>query len=479
LFRGNAEEAIRKNLIQRGYIRAIIGLPANLFYGTGIPACIVLVDKKDAQARKGIFMIDASKGFEKDGPKNRLREQDIHKIVDVFNRQQEIPRFSRLVPLTEIADPKNNFNLNLPRYIDSSEPEDLQDIDGHLRGGIPDRDIQALANYWKILPKVRGILFENAGREGYAKLKLPIAEVKAAILGHSEFTTFKKAVTELFTQWKQAVEPALRKFGQGGLPKPLIEDISEKLLTTFKAAPLLDAYDIYQHLMSYWTQTMQDDAYLIAAEGWAANPARIIETDKKGKRKDKGWTCDLVPKALIVACYFSKEQTVLEAKQTELEIILGSLAELEEEHGTEDGVLGRLEKIAKTEVNNQLHEIKGEKDSKDEAEVLTRWLELSESETALKREVKALDAALDTLAIEKYPKLREAEIKTLVIDKKWMAFLEAAIQGELDRVSQTLTGRIRQLAERYATPLPRLTDEVAALSARVDGHLKKMGAVWK
>ena len=156
-----------------------------------------------------------------------------------------------------------------------------------------------------------------------------------------------------------------------------------------------------------------------------------------------------------------------------------ALAELEEEHGGEEGALGALDKIARAEVNARLKEIKGDKDEKDEADVLRRWLELSEGETALKRAVKEQDAALDTLAYEKYPTLTEAEIKTLVVDDKWMLRLSAAVQGELDRVSQTLTGRIRELAERYATPLPVLVGEVATLAERVDEHLKRMGAGWK
>jgi type I restriction enzyme M protein len=219
---------------------------------------------------------------------------------------------------------------------------------------------------------------------------------------------------------------------------------------------------------------MQDDAYLIAADGWVAKPARLVETDKKGKQKDKGWSCDLVPKALIVARYFAQEQAALDARQAELEAASASLAELEEEHGGDEGALGALDKIAKAEVNARLKEIKGDKEARDEAALLTRWLELSEREATLKREVKALDAALDTLAYEKYPKLSEAEIKALVVDDKWMFRLAAAVQGELDRVSQTLTGRIRQLAERYATPLPQLVEEVEILAARFEEHLQAM-----
>ena len=483
LFRGGAEGVIRTQLVRSGILKGIIGLPANLFYGTGIPACIVVLDKENAAARKGVFMIDASKGFRKDGPKNRLREQDLHKIVDTFTRQADVPRYARMVPLTEIADPKNDFNLNLPRYIDSTEPEDLQDIDGHLRGGIPERDLDALGAYWQVLPGVRGVLFEafdkTGGRPGYLRLKPALTEVKPAIFGHAEFAAFQQQATEVFADRRKATTKHLTGFGKDGHPKALIETIAEDLLAAFRKAPLLDAYDIYQHLMDYWAETMQDDAYLIAADGWVAVPARIVETDKKGKSKDRGWACDLIPKPLIVARTFAKEQAALEAKQAELETATAALAELEEEHGGEEGYLGALDKIAKGEVNARLKEIKGDKDAKDEITVLKRWLDVAEQETTLKRAVKDQDAALDGLAYAKYPKLTGAEIKTLVVDDKWLARLSAAVQGELDRVSQTLTGRIRELAERYATPLPKLSEEVETLSARVDEHLKKMGASWK
>ena len=478
LFRGNAEAVIRQQLVRSGILKGIIGLPANLFFGTGIPACIVVLDKENAAARKGVFVIDASKGFIKDGPKNRLRERDIHRIVDTFTHQADSPRYARMVPVEEIADPKNDYNLNLPRYIDSTEPEDVQDIEGHLRGGIPERDLDALAHYWQVLPRVRGALFEPL-RPGYARLRLPLSDVRSAILGHPEFTVFNQTVTKRFAGWRAAAAKQLRTFDKDGHPKALIERIAEDLLAAFREAPLLDAYDVYQHLMDYWAETMQDDAYLIAADGWVARTSRILETDKKGKTKDKGWTCELIPKPLIVARYFAKEQAGIDAAQADLEAATASLGELVEEHGGEEGALGALDKIAKPEVSARLKETKGDKEAKDEVAVLKRWLELSESETALKRAVREKEAALDKLAYEVYPTLTESEIKTLVVDDKWMAHLSAAVQGELERVSQTLTGRIRELAERYATPLPQLTEEVAALAVRVEEHLAKMGASWK
>jgi type I restriction enzyme M protein len=333
-----------------------------------------------------------------------------------------------------------------------------------------------------VLPGVRAALFESL-RPGYARLTLPLAEVRPAILNHPEFAAFQQTVAQRFDGWRAAATRQLTAFGKDGHPKTLIERIAEDLLAAFRAAPLLDAYDVYQHLMDYWAETMQDDAYLIAADGWVAKTSRILETDKRGRTKDKGWTCELIPKPFIVARYFAKEQAALDAAQAELEAATASLAELEEEHGGEDGCLSALDKIAKAEVSARLKELKGliatDPDAKDEATVLTRWLELSEREATLKRAVKEQDAALDKLAYDKYPTLTEAEIKTLVVDDKWMAHLAAAVQGELQRVSQTLTSRIRQLAERYATPLPELEQEVAALAARVEGHLAKMGVSWK
>jgi type I restriction enzyme M protein len=487
LFRGNAEAVIRRQLVRSGILKGIIGLPANLFYGTGIPACILVLDKAGSAARQreqgGIFMIDASKGYIKDGNKNRLREQDIHRIVDTFTRQVEVPRYARLVSLAEIADLRNDFNLNLPRYIDSSEPEDLHDITAHLRGGIPVRDLDdpasPLAPYWQVLPDVRGGFFESAGRAGYVQLKLPLPELKAAILGHAEFQAFNEKATQRFADWRAAATLRLQAFGAGGHPKGLIETLANPLLAAFADEPLIDAYDVYQHLMDYWAATMQDDAYLIAADGWVAKTSRILETDKKGKTKDRGWTCELIPKPLIVARYFAKQQAALDALQVELDAAVASQTELEEEQGGDEGIFSGYDSITAVAVKERIREIGSDRDGADELKLLKAWLDLGNRIAALKKQIREGEAALDTLACEKYPALTQADIQSLVIDDKWMATLAGTVQGELDRVSQTLTGRIRELAERYATPLPKLADEVAALAAKVEGHLAKMGASWK
>jgi type I restriction enzyme M protein len=473
LFRGNAEADIRRALVRRGYIQGIIGLPPNLFYGTGIPACIVVVDKVEAAIRRGIFMIDASSGFLKDGPKNRLRAQDIHRIVDVFNRRLDVPGFARMVGFDEIE--KNEFNLNLPRYIDAQTPEDLQDIAGHLLGGIPTADVDALSRYWDLCPALKAALFAPS-RSGYLDLRPDKAAIKRTIYEHPQFADFIARSTAHFTAWRQKTATSLRKLALGGFqPRELIGQLAESLLSHYADQPLVDRYDVYQHLMDYWATTLQDDAYLIAIDGWKAEPARIIETDKKGKTRDKGWGCDLVPKALVVARYFAKEQAALDALMAELEGLTARLTELEEEHGGEEGAFSELDRVNKGSVAARLKELKGDREAADEIAALSAWLKLSTEEVDLKRRVKEAEAALDTAALARYAKLQTADIQTLVIEDKWLASLEAVIHGEMDRISQALTARVKELAERYETQLGDLTRQVAELEAKVQAHLARMG----
>jgi type I restriction enzyme M protein len=484
LFRGNAEADIRRALVRKGYIKGIIGLPANLFYGTGIPACIVVIDKEHAHARKGIFLIDASQGFMKDGPKNRLREQDIHKIVDVFNRQLEVPRFSRMVSLAEIE--KNDYNLNLPRYIDSQTPEDLQDIEGHLKGGIPVADVDALERYWTVCPQLRLALFKP-NRPGYVDLAVAKADIKTTIYGHPEFTAFIQGMNAHFAAWREKSAATLKGLKGGCHPKQVIAALAEDLLAHYQNKPLIDAYDIYQHLMDYWAATMQDDCYQIAADGWKAETSRIVEKDKKGKERDKGWTCDLVPKALLVARYYADEQVAIEQLSADLEGIAARIVELEEEQvGDEDAFAeartdaeeGKEGKVTRATVTARLKEIKGDKEAKEEAAVLERWLALDAEETVLKKKLREAEIALDAQAYARYPRLTEDAVKTLVVDDKWLATRESAIHGEMDRVSQQLTQRVKELAERYDTSLPQMTSRVAELEAKVNRHLEKMGFSW-
>ena len=488
LFRGNREADIRRNLIRRGLIKGVIGLPPNLFYGTGIPACILVLDKEDAHARTGIFMIDASKGFRKDGNKNRLRPQDIHRIVDVFNNQTEAPRYSRMVPVAQITAPANDYNLNIPRYIDSSEPEDLHDLDAHVNGGIPDRDIDAMNSYWESFPSLRQALFEGDGRTGYSQLRIKASDVKATILGNSEFQAYQRLVSDIFEIWRTAHDPPLRNLSARDLPSSIIDTLSEELLACFARLPLVNPYDIYQRLMDYWSAAMHDDVYLITSNGWldAARPRETIE-DKNRKIKEtpdltvkrRRYKMDLIPPALLVARYFADAQAAIETQSAKHETTVRKLAEFVEEHlssGDDDGLLADATndkgKVTKGRVQDRLRSIGNEPDNRAERRALQRCLALIDSEASAGKILKEARAALHERVLARYSTLTEAEIKTLVTEDKWFASICAAIDDEIHHMTSRFTRRIRQLEERYSEPLADLERKAAAFATKVEGHLR-------
>ena len=493
LFRGNAEADIRRTLLKQGVIKGIIGLPANLFYGTGIPACIIVLDKEHAAGRVGIFMIDASKGFIKDGNKNRLRSRDINKIVVTFNHQLEESGYARMVSLSEIA--KNDYNLNIPRYIDSSEPEDLHDLHAHLNGGIPKSDIDALEAYWQVFPHLRADLFASGEQDGYCRALVDTKAVRSSILSHPEFIDFSENSLGVFHNWQDAHRPRLMGLNVGDDPKALIRDLSEDLLTRFTDAPLLDKYAIYQILMDFWAETMQDDLYLIVQDGWQIGSVlrRLLPTqDKNGKKvykethdfeyKKVRYKADLIPPALIIARYFSAEQATVDKWQAEQDAYKAELESLTEEHGGDEGLLSEVTsdagKVTKGLLKKRLKELEGTPDDDEELQILTEYQRLSDLEAQASQGNKAALAELDAKVFAHYAKLDVEAIKTLVVEDKWLTILVGRVQNEIERVTQTLANRIQILEERYAEPLPQIVDEVATLSGQVDEHLRKMGLKW-
>jgi type I restriction enzyme M protein len=482
LFRGNKEADIRERIIKQGYIKGIIGLPANLFYGTGIPACIIVIDKEHASSRKGIFMVDASKGFMKDGNKNRLRSRDLHKIVDVFNHQAETDRYSRMVPLQEIAG--NDYNLNIPRYIDASDPEDLHDLSAHLSGGIPDRDIDALADYWEVFPELRKKLFKH-GRKGYSEGLVGPTEVKNTILDHDEFKHFATQGIKRFHKWTRNV--ALKEIGKGDSPKDIIGNISEELLAGYVKADLLDKYAIYQILMDYWDETMQDDVYLITQDGWQAGGVIRELVAKKGQKLSEApdlivnkvkYKAEIIPPDLIINHFFPLEQAALDELQGELDTISQELESYIEENSGEEGLLADAQtnagKVSKATVTSRLKEAT----DTDEIAALKQVKQLIESEAAHKKLVKGEQEALDETVLAQYGELDTDDIQTLVVDDKWQATLEQQVEAEIERVTQQLANRVKELEERYEEPLPAVAKEVEVLSANVEKHLKAMGLEW-
>jgi type I restriction enzyme M protein len=480
LFRGNAEADIRKNIIERKLIKGIIGLPANLFYGTGIPACIIIIDKEDTETRKGIFMIDASKGFMKDGNKNRLREQDIHKIVDVFNNQRKVEKFARFVPFEEIE--KNEYNLNIPRYIDTQESEDIQDLFAHLNGGIPKRDVEDLKAFWEVYPNLQKDLFKSIS-EKYVELTIQPTEIKETIFSHAEFKKYSTLLEKTYDSWKTKIYASLTDINAETAPKKFIHTLSESLLQEYEGKALVDNYTIYQHLMDYWNETMKDDVYLVVEDGWAAKVRRIIEKNNKGKEIDKGWICDLIPKELVVNKYLTREQLAVQVKQTELELLQIEITELEEEHTGEEGLLAEAtndnNKITKTTATKRLKEIKNDKTEKEAVALLEKVVALFEKEAKAKKELKTLEEQLDQLTLQQFGQLKADEVKALVVDDKWLTTIKDNIQTEIDAISQRLTGRVKELAERYATTLVALNQSTQTQEEKVLQHLQKMGLAWK
>lgn len=480
LFRGNVEADIRANLIQRGYIKGIIGLPTNLFYGTGIPACIFVLDKETAASRRGIFIIDASKGYIKDGNKNRLREQDIRKIVDVWNAQLDISKYSRFVLNDEIK--KNEYNLNLAQYIDTQEPEDIQDIDAHLKGGIPNTDIDALAVYWQVCPSLKNALFKPF-RAGYSNLSVPAEKARKTIFLHSEFSKFRKSVIDTFGAWSTATTTNLKAIGASDHPKAIIQEIGDSILAAFSDIHLLDKYDIYQCLMTYLEETMQDDTHIITADGWGAgNEVIRLQKETKGKKKDiaglYGLEGRLIPTSLLIKTYFASEQNELEELSTNLEQIDAQMDELKQEHGDEEGLLSDVivnDRITKGNLQKRIKEIKDDVDSTDELEVLNQYFALFEQEAETKKRIKDNEQDSEQNVLAKYPTLTPKEIKVLVVERKWMDELGKRVTSEVDKLSQRLAGRVKELTERYKDTLPKIEQEVEMLTTKTDEHLKKMG----
>lgn len=321
LFRGNAEATIRQKIIDKGWIKGIISLPPNLFYGTGIPACIIVIDKEGAKNRSGIFMIDASKGYIKEGSKNRLREQDIYRIVTTFNEKITTdPKYARFVLNKEIKG-KNEYNLNISRYIDSSDSEDIQDIYAHIHGGIPIADIDALEHFWKVFPSLKDELFDVFS-EGYYKLNVEEDVIRQTIYSNEEFIAYGEKIDEAFSNWRNYADAKLKNLRTDISTKDLIVKLAQSILREFEDLSLINKYDVYQILLAYWNEELSDDVSMIISDEAGYGAARKTEnimketkkTDANGNPKLKvvGWEGKLIPKKLIISALFSEEKRAMD-----------------------------------------------------------------------------------------------------------------------------------------------------------------------
>lgn len=496
LFRGNAEETIRKNIINRHLIKGIIGLPANLFYGTGIPACIIVLDKENTENRTGIFMIDASHGFIKDGDKNRLREQDIYKIVTTFNSMTEVSGFSRFVPFDEIIN-KNSYNLNIPRYIDSTEKEDLQSIEAHLYGGIPQDDIDNIPHFWNVFPNLKNQIFGEYSK-GFYKLLIQKDDVHKTISENIEFLEYNKKVNNTYNEWKKIANPVLTNLNSTDSNKEIILNLSEEILEKFSKLELLDKYDVYQVLLAYWNETMNDDVLLIIQDELGYNLAKITDDIKEEPKESKkakkdsakekkpkepkiiGWEGRLIPKQIVLDSFFELEQKEIEKAEEKLSQTESEFEEFIENNSDENGYftdyMGDDEKIDSKKISSRVKLLTKEKKTQNEEyKILNNYVDYESSIKSQKKHITELKKVLDDNCRNRYETFTDEEIKDLLVNRKWYKAIDDGIQNLYITVANHLTKRIVELYERYENTLSELNTKLAEEEKVVFGHLTQMG----
>lgn len=466
LFRSGQEELIRKNLLKSGFIEGIIGLPVNLFYGTGIPACIIVLDKKEASNRKNIFMIDASKYFVKDGNKNKLREEDIKKITDTYLNKIEIEHYSKSVSMKDIE--KEEYNLNIPRYIDSFDDEVIQDIRAHLLGGIPKADIDRLSKYWNIAPKLRNKLFNNNKKVGYLDLMVDKDNLNEEITNSEEFINYSVALNKKINIWEQENKDLLYSTNLNSNVKQIINTLSDKILNIFDKDELIDKYEAYEYLMEYFNDTLKDDFYLIIENGWI--PKIVFAQDKNGKIKKNEFDSDLLPKEIVIEEYFKEKNDKIEKLNDNLNDVCQKLDSIIQENTGDEEIFKDDEKI-----NEKLIKEKIKEETEDNISTLNKTLDILLSQKELKKDIRTHQEALNKLIIDKYNSLDEETSKDLIINKKWFKSIERKFDDKYEDLIYDLSNKIINEYENYDETLNQLSEKASGLESLVLKDLERMG----
>jgi type I restriction enzyme M protein len=474
LFRGGAEAEIRKFLVKKRWISGIIGLPSNLFYGTGIPACIIIIDKEHAAGSKGIYMIDAKEGYQKDGAKNRLREQDLKLIVDTWEAHVDVPHYAKFVSFADIAT--NDYNLNIPRYVVPEDKEIRQDIYAHLHGGLPAHDVEdVMASLWEACPTLKDRLFHQEAN-GYYSLVPAADSISDEVNADSSYQKQNALYAKVIEDWCQkAGANMLTSVKEECEPKLLIERWSKMLLDGAKEGlRLVDPYNVYEILMNYWAEAMQDDCYMVSRDGW-----KVALRDTKKKSTFEDLECDLLPVSVVVNKFFDADYASILAKRGEVEQLSGEIDALPEENpdAFDEGLYEMLEKVNETNVKKAVatqkkHTVDADANTE---KVWNQYLSLCGKK---KEASKALAAQVETLTDKvrkKYDALTADDIRDLVINDKWLQELKGRSEAENKRVCESISSQVLVLNERYAKPLPAINEDIARLSGEVDGFLMAMG----
>ncbi|WQV50154.1 type I restriction-modification system subunit M [Helicobacter pylori] len=480
LFRGNAEGSIRKNLLTKGYIKGVIGLAPNLFYGTSIPACVIVLDKENAHARKGVFVIDASKDFKKDGNKNRLRDQDVQKMIDTFNAYKEIPYYSKMVSLEEIS--LNDYNLNIPRYI-ASKQELEKDLFALINSPsyLPKNEIKAYDPYFRVFKELKNTLFKKSDKEGYYALKTECENIKELMTESLEFQTFHASVLNAFDRLD--LFETFNDLEPGFNPKTLIESVCSKVLKEFEKVEILDKYGVYQLFKDYYNEVLQDDWFLISFNGFRSAKELRKLTPLKDKNKKANYLeepdfviqkthykSDLIPKNLIKQRFFEKESKELEELENALNEKEADFEEFIEEHSNEEGLFDGLkinESVLKKELKNAT-----DLEDKQILKTALEWLEAKNK--ALKMKNKAYEE-LELKAFHQYKNLEINEIKVLIIKDKWLNSLKNALENKIQKRINAFISALNEIISSYSNSLLELDKEVKESESKVLEHLKDLG----
>ena len=466
LFRGGQEELIRRNLIKSGYIEGVIGLPANLFYGTGIPACIIILDKKDAKNRKSIFMIDASEYFVKEGNKNRLREEDIKKITDTYLNRIEIDCYSKNVLISDVE--KEEYNLNIPRYIDSFDDDVVQDIKAHLLGGIPKRDIEKLNKYWNIAPKLKNKLFNNNEKDGYLDLVISKEKVNEEITNSEEFINYSVELSKKVNLWENENKDVLYSMNNDSKAQDIIKSLSDNILKVFTNDMLIDKYEAYEFLMEYYNDTLKDDFYLLIENGWI--PKLVFAQDKNGKIKKNDFDSDLLPKEIVIDEYFKDEEEDLEKLNSDLNNYVLNFDSIVAENTGDEEIFNDEEKI-----NEKLIKDKIKEETETNIAILNELLNNLSLQKDLKKKIKSHQEALNSMIINKYSLLDEDTSKDLLINKKWFKSIERRFDDKYEDLIYDLSNKIVSEYENYEETLGQLSNKTSELESTVLKDLERMG----
>ena len=451
LFRGGEEGEIRKNLIEHNHIDAIIGLPANIFYGTGIPTIIMVLKKK--RKNTDVLIIDASKGFVKDGKNNKLRASDIKRIADTVIKRDSIDKFSRVVSIEEIRS--NEYNLNIPRYVDSSEKAESWDIYASMFGGIPKAELDELNEYWLAFPTLRSALFTDTD---IPYSQLAAEDIKAAVKEHTDILQFKANFKAAFSDFKEYLKnELLEKMNELVISQEEVV-LSDNIFERLQAIPLIDKYEAYQLLDDEWVK-IAVDLEIIQTEGFAAtkrvDPNIVIKKkDGKDQEVQEGWVGRIMPFALVQNTLLQRETAALRAKEARLaeipaeyEEIADSLSEEEKEgdYYAEDAFVAK-------EVTKKLKELKADKSDEAAAlkEKLGRVEKLMQEEKTLKAQIKKASAELHALTKTVIEGLSDEQVYML-LEKKWIDSLAANLDKLPDGIIDSLINKIQTIQAKYET----------------------------